>query len=196
MQNDIIMGLYNRPETVFTLNEISQIFPAISYESLRDRLYYFSKIGKLKRLHQGLYAKEKYDPLELVNKLYKPSYISLETVLAKEGVTFQYYETIFAMSYLKREIKIDNLNIYYRQIKKEVLLNPAGVEEKTGYFIAGKERAFLDAIYLYKDYHFDNLGGLDWEKIEDLKKIYKNKAFEKRVKSYYHDYLEEENVKH
>lgn len=196
MKDDIIMDLYKRPETVFTLNEISQIFPTISYESLRDRLYYFNKIGKLKRLRQGLYAKEKYDPLELVNKLYKPSYISLETVLAREGVTFQYYETIFAMSYLKREIKIDNLNIYYRQIKKEVLLNPAGIEEKTGYFIAGKERAFLDAIYLYKDYHFDNLGGLDWKKIENLKKIYKNKAFEKRVKSYYHDYLEEENVKH
>lgn len=196
MKNDIIMGLYNRPETVFDLDEISQIFPRISYESLRDRLYYFSKIGKLKRIRQGLYAKEKYDPLELVNKLYKPSYISLETVLAREGVTFQYYETIFAMSYLSREIKIDNLNIYYRQIKKEVLLNPAGLEEKTGYFIAGKERAFLDAIYLYKNYHFDNLGGLDWKKIENLKKIYKNKAFEKRVKSYYHDYLEEENVKH
>ena len=62
--------------------------------------------------------------------------------------------------------------------------------------MASKERAFLDAVYLYKDYHFDNLGSLDWEKIEDLKKIYKSKAFEKRVNSYYHDYLEEENVKH
>lgn len=196
MKNDIIMGLYNRPETVFSLDEISQIFPAVSYESLRDRLYYFSKIRKLKRIRQGLYAKEKYDPMELVNKLYKPSYISLETVLQKEGVTFQYYETIFAMSYLSREITLENINIRYRQIKREVLLNPAGIEEKTGYFIADKERAFLDAVYLYKDYHFDNLGGLNWEKIEDLKKIYKNKVFEKRVNSYYHDYLEEENVKY
>ena len=127
MNDDIILGLYNRPETVFTLDEISQIFPRISYESLRDRLYYFAKIGKLKRVRQGLYAKEKYDPFELVNKLYKPSYISLETVLAREGVTFQYYETIFAMSYLSREITLENINIRYRQIKKEVLLNPAGI---------------------------------------------------------------------
>ena len=196
MKDDIIMGLYNRPETVFSLDEISQVFPAISYESLRDRLYYFSKIGKLKRIGQGLYAKEEYNPLELVNKLYKPSYISLETVLSREGVTFQYYETIFAMSYLSREITLENIKINYRQIKKEVLLNPAGIEKKTGYFMASKERAFLDSVCLYKDYHFDNLGNLDWKKIEDLKKIYQNKTFEKRVKSYYHDYLEEENVKH
>ena len=187
--------MYSRPETVFTLDEISQLFPGIAYESIRDRLYYFTKVGKLKRLHRGIYAKEAYNPLELANKLYKPSYISLETVLGSGNVVFQYYETIFAVSYLTRTVAINNTSIQYRQIKGEILTNTDGIEQKDGYFIATLERAFLDAIYIYKNYHFDNLGVIDWKKVEGLKKIYKSKAFEKRVEEYYKDYKEDYGIK-
>ena len=57
--------------------------------------------------------------------------------------------------------------------------------------MATLERAFLDAVYLYKNYHFDNLGTIDWEKVAELKKIYKSKAFEKRVEEYYMIYKED-----
>lgn len=184
MNKDLILELYSQPATVFSLNEIAQLFPQISPESLRDRLYYFTKVGKLKRLRQGIYAKENFNPLELVNKLYTPSYVSLETILAREGVVFQYYETIFAVSYLTREVAVNNITIQYRRIARQILVNPAGIEKKGGYYEACSERAFLDAVYLYKDYHFDNLGPINWEKIEDLKKVYHNRAFEKRLKSY------------
>lgn len=185
MNNDLILQLYSRPETVFTMDELAQLFPRISYESLRDRLYYFSKEGKLKRLRQGVYAKRDYNLFELANKIYKPSYISLETVLAKGGVIFQSYETIFLVSYLTRTIKFNGGEITYRKMKDEVLINKAGIEEKTGYFMATLERAFLDAVYVYKNYHFDNLDPIDWEKIKDLKSIYKSKILEKRIEEYY-----------
>ncbi len=191
---DVILKLYGRPETVFTLDEISQLFPDIAYESLRDRLYYFTKVGKLKRPHQGIYAKADYNPLELANKLYKPSYVSLETVLAKGNVVFQYYETIFAVSYLTRTITVNNTSIQYRQIKGEVLTNVEGIEQKDGYFIASLERAFLDAVYIYKNYHFDNLGAIDWQKVKSLKKIYKSRVFEKRVEEYYKDYKKDYGI--
>lgn len=191
MDNDLILQLYSRPESVFTVNEIAQLIPAISYKSLRDRLYYFTKIGKLKRLHRGIYAKKEYNPFELANKVYKPSYISLETVLVKAGVVFQHYETIFLVSYLTRAIKVNSTDIQYRQIKGDVLTNTQGIEQKTGYFIATLERAFLDAVYIYKNYHFDNLGAISWEKVESLKKIYKSKVFEKRAGEYYKIYQEE-----
>lgn len=191
MNDDLILTLYSQPQTVFTLDEISLFFPKVPYENLRSRVRYFTNVGKLKRLHQGVYAKNDYNPLELANKLYKPSYISLETVLAKGGVTFQYYETIFAVSYLTRTVTVNSTNIQYRQIKGDILTNPEGVEQKEGYFIASLERAFLDAVYIYKNYFFDNLGALDWEKINGLKKIYNNKAFEKKVESYYKDYQED-----
>lgn len=191
MNDDLIFHLYKRPETVFTIEEISQLVAGISYESLRDRLYYFSKIGKLKRLRYGIYAKENYNPFELANKVYKPSYISLETVLAKEGIVFQHYERIFAVSYVTRVITIDGVEIQYRQIKKEVLINIDGVEEKTGYFIASPERAFLDALYIYKNYHFDNLGAINWEKAKSLKYIYKSPSLDKRLAQYYKLYRQE-----
>lgn len=195
MNNDVILKLYSKPETVFTLNEITQLFPDIPYESIRDRLYYFTKVGKLKRLHQGIYAKADYNPYELANKLYKPSYISLETVLSAGNVVFQYYETIFAVSYLTRTVTVNNVPVQYRQIKGEILTNTEGIEQKNGYFIATLERAFLDAVYIYKNYHFDNLGAINWERVESLKKIYKSKAFEKRIEGYNKDYKEDYGIK-
>ena len=185
MDKDFVLRLYSRPETVFTVDAVAQLFPGVSGESLRDRLYYFTKAGKILRLRQGIYAKEGYNRLELANKIYTPSYISLETVLAKGGVVFQYYETIFAVSYLTRTVMADKTEIQYRKIRGEVLTNTQGIEAETGYFIATLERAWLDAVYIYKDYHFDNLGAIDWEKVEDLKKIYGSKVFEKRVEEYY-----------
>ncbi len=184
MDTDLILQLYSRPETVFSFSEITQLFPVISCESLRNRLYYFTKVGKLQRLHQGIYAKKEYNPFELANKIYKPSYVSLETVLAKGGVIFQHYETIFLVSYLTRTIRVNSIGIQYRQIKRDILTNTRGIEQKTGHFIATLERAFLDAVYIYKNYHFDNLGTIDWEKVESLKTIYNSKAFEKRVEGY------------
>lgn len=195
MNNDVILTLYSKPQTVFTLDEVSLYFPNIPYENLRSSIRYFTNVGKLKRLHQGIYAKIEYNTWELANKLYTPSYISLETVLARGGVTFQYYETVFVVSYLTREVTLKDINIQYRQIKRGVLTNLEGVEEKEGYFIATLERAFLDAIYIYRNYHFDNLGTIDWEKVGKLKKIYKNKAFEKRVEEYYKDYKEDYGIK-
>ena len=191
MNDDILLQLYSRPESVFTLNEISQLFPNISYENLRDRLYYFTKTGKLQRPRQGIYAKNAFNLSELANKVYTPSYISLETVLANESVVFQHYETIFAVSYLTRTIKIGTATIQYRQIKGDILTNMRGIEQNKGYFIASKERAFLDAIYIYKNYHFDNLGNINWETIDALKKIYKSSVFQKRIAGYYALYREE-----
>lgn len=191
MNNDLVLKLYSRPETVFTMDEISQIFPEISYKKLKDRLYYFTKIGKLKRPQQGIYAKTEFNPLELTNKLYKPSYISLETVLFKGAVVFQYYERVFAVSYLTREVEVGGIKIQYRRLPGDILTNLSGIEAKEGYFIASVERAFLDAVYIYKDYFFDNLGAIDWEKVDELKKIYAGKVFAKRVEEYYKDYKED-----
>lgn len=191
MSNDIILTLYGQPQTVFTLDEISLLFPQIPYGNLRSRIRYFTNKGKLRRLHQGVYAKKEYNPLEVANKVYKPSYISLETVLAKGGVVFQYYETIFVVSYLTRTMVLKDTTIQYRQIKRNILTNLEGIEQREGYFIASLERAFLDAVFIYKNYHFDNLDSIDWEKVEKLKKIYKNRVFEKRVEDYYKNYKED-----
>lgn len=188
---DIILELYQRPQTIFTFKEISLMFKDLSYQSLKDRLSYAVRAKKILRLRKGVYAKMDFNFYELANKLYTPSYISLETVLKKEGIIFQEYKTVFVISYLTRKIAINQRSIFYRKIKNEILLEKEGIIEENNYFIAIKERAFLDALFLYKNYHFDNLQPLNWEKIHRLKKIYQSRALEKRVKEYYQIYQKE-----
>lgn len=195
MKKDLILEIYSKPQTVFQIEELAQIFPEISSGNLRRRLHYFVKAGKLRSPRRGIYAKNIYELLELANKIYAPSYISFETVLLKEGIVFQYYETIFVASYLSRDLIVDGHKISYRQISEPALSNKSGIEERSGYFIATKERAFLDAVFLYKDYYFDNLSGLNWKRVFELAPIYKSKALANRVREYYKHYQEEYGTK-
>lgn len=188
MPKNFILEIYKKPQTIFPFKEISLLFPQLSYKNLKNKVSYFVRVGKLKRIRKGVYAKDSFNFLELANKIYTPSYISFETVLEKEGIVFQKYQTIFVASYLSRRIKVGEQEIFYRKIKNEILLNNSGVQEKNFYFMASKERAFLDAVFLYKDYHFDNLGPLNWDIIEEIKKIYSSRLLEKRVAQYYKIY--------
>ncbi len=186
--HNLILQLYSKPQTIFTLGEISLFLPDIPYKNLKSSISYFVKEKKIKRLRSGIYAKNEYSPLELANKIYTPSYISLETVSKQAGVILQVYETIFAISYLSRKILVNGHHIFYRKIKDEILLNSYGIVEKDNYFIATPERAFLDTVMLCGNYHFDNLAPLNWEKIFKLQKIYNNKVLEKRINKYYVEY--------
>ena len=191
MKNELLISLYKRPETVFPLKDISILFPKISYDNLKERMSYFAEKGGIKKIRRGVYGKDDYDVLELANKLYSPSYVSLETVLAKEGIIFQYYREIFLMSYLSRSLTVAGNDLRYRKIRDEILFNHKGIKRINQAEVATKERAFLDAVFLYRDYHFDNLRPLDWEKIEELKVIYQSKIFNKRLNDYYQIYKEE-----
>lgn len=184
MKNELLLSLYKQPVSVFTVADIHLLLPEISYKNLKAQLSYLKTTGGLKRLCRGIYAKEKYDVFELANKLYSPSYISLETVLRQAGIIFQYYERIFVASYLTRTIEVDGKTIEYRRLKKEILLNREGVENIKEAAVASPERAFLDAVYIYKNYHFDNLNGLDWDKVNRLKNIYHSRVLLKRVEDY------------
>lgn len=190
-KTDFLLEIYKKDQSVFTLSEIALLFPQISYPNLKRKISYYVKVGKILRLRKGIYGKENFEPLELANKIYTPSYISFETVLKKEGIVFQETSGIFVASYLTRRIKCAGLEIFYRKIKNEILTNLKGIEKKEGYFIATKERAFLDAVFVYKDYYFDNISSLNWEIVFDLLKIYKNRALEKRISQYLKIYKEE-----
>ena len=186
MQKSDILSLFRSGNTVFSFKDVSLIWGETRANLARRRLNYYIKKGDLYPIRRGFYAKDKnYDKFELATKIYTPSYISLETVLAKEGIVFQYYERIFVMTYLTREIKCDDQTYSFKKIKNSILTNHLGIERKENYFIAVKERAFLDVIYLYKDYYFDNLSNLNWDEVFKILSIYDSKKMEKRVKEYY-----------
>lgn len=185
-----LLKIYNSEQTVFSSDEIAILNNEKNLNNFKSKLSYYVKNGSLIRLRKGFFAKnDQYNKKELATKIYKPSYISFETVLREEGLIFQFYETIFIASYLSREIE-NNGRIVYRKLKNEILLNKKGVVAKEGYFQASKERAFLDMIYLHKDYYFDNLKSLDWDVCFELVKLYKNKALKKRLKNYFEKYAQ------
>lgn len=185
MEKASILSILRRENTVFTFKDILLASAETNAPLLKRRINYYVKNKELYPIRRGIYAKDKnYDRLELATKIFIPSYVSLETVLAKEGVVFQQYDRIFVVSYLAREISCDGQKYFFRRIKDMILANPLGVDIKKNYAIATAERAFLDTLYLNKNYHFDNLAPLDPEKCLELLPIYRNQAMAERLKSY------------
>ena len=186
MEKNRISTLLRSENTVFTFKELSLIWNETDARVVKKYAYRSVKMGKLYPIRKGIYAKDKnYDRLELATKIYTPAYISFETVLTKEGIVFQHYDRIFVASYLTREISCDGQTYVFRRIKDAVLANSLGVERRGNYFVASRERALLDTIYLNKNYHFDNLSSIDWDRCFDMISIYDNKAMERRLNSYH-----------
>src|SRR3990172_5430811 len=183
MEKDYLLDLMRSKNTIFTTKDVSLLWQESDVNFVRKKLYRYIKAGKLYSVRKGVYAKDKnYEKYELATKIFTPSYLSFETVLAKAGVVFQFYSQIFVASYLTRELVIDEQAYSLKKIKDPILTNRAGMEAKGNYFIASAERAFLDVVYLNKEYYFDNLSGIDWNKVMEILPIYGgNKRMEAKV---------------
>jgi hypothetical protein len=189
MEKADILSILKSNNTVFSFKEILLASGESNPALLRRRIYSYIKNGQLYGIRRGLYAKDKnYDKLELATKIFIPAYVSFETVLAEAGVTFQHYSQIFVASYQTKEIDCDGQIFSFKKLKTNILNNNSGIENKGFYSIASKERAFLDIVYLNKDYHFDNLSPLDWDKVFAILPLYENKRMTKKVNQYYKDF--------
>ena len=190
MKKNLLKDLLRTDQTVFSFKELLIKLKPTNLENFKSQLSYYVKQGDLYHIRRGLYAKDgNYNRLELATKIFKPSYISFETVLRSAGITFQYYSQIFIASYQSREIICDGQIYIFRTIKSLVLTNSLGIQIHDEYSIASPERAFLDVIYLNKNYHFDNLDPLYWNKVYEILPIYgDNKTMKKRVDNYYNSF--------
>lgn len=186
MEKDYLMELMRSKNTIFTTKDVALLWGESDVNFVRKKMYRYIKTGKLYSVRKGVYAKDKnYEKYELATKIFTPSYISFETVLTKAGVVFQFYGQVFAASYLTREFTIDDQVYVLKKIKDPILTNQTGIEVKENYFIASPERAFLDVVYLNKEYHFDNLSGINWDKVDKILPIYGgNKRMAAKVKKY------------
>lgn len=185
-KGDYLTAMLRSNKTVFSTKDIALLWHDPSTSATRVRLHYYTEKGDLYRIRKGFYSKNRdYNQLELATRIFTPSYVSFETVLAKEGLVFQYYDWIFVASYLDRDITIDGQTYSYRKVKPKLLVNPMGVEHVSETSIASKERAFLDTLYANADYQFDNIGSINWEKVWEILPIYENQRMTRKVKSIY-----------
>lgn len=186
MEKVNLIDILRTDKTVFTFKELMLFTGETNQQLLKRRINYYISTGEFYHIRRGIYAKDKdYNRYELATKIYTPSYISFETVLVKAGIIFQYYSQIFMASYLSREIVCDKQIYIYKKIKPTVLTNHLGIEIANNSIMASAERAFLDTIYLYKEYHFDDLSTLNWDKIFTILPIYENASMAQKVNKYY-----------
>lgn len=185
MRKENLLDIMRLKNTVFTIKDVAMLWNETDVNFVRKKMYRYLKSGKIYSIRKGIYAKDKnYNKHELAGKIFTPSYISFETVLAKAGIVFQFYGQIFVATYLTRELTIDDQVYSFKKIRDSVLTNRIGIEVKDNYFIASPERAFLDVVYLNKEYHFDSLSNIDWNKVMDILPIYGNKRMEMKIKKY------------
>lgn len=185
-RDTIILKALKIDKTVFSFHDLLIRFPQEDVHNFQEKINYYVKTGDLYRIRKGLYALDKnYNKLEVANKIFIPSYISFETVLFSSGLIYQYYKDIFIASYLKRSVEADGQTYVYRKLKMEILVNTSGIILEKAYSIASTERAFLDMLYNEKDFYFDTLLPLKWDKVFEILPIYQNKRLEKRVNKLY-----------
>ncbi len=188
-KGEYLETILRSPQTVFSTEDVALMWREGRREKISNRLNKYVSSGKLVQLRRGLYAKDsQYNPLELATRIYMPSYVSFETVLTIAGINFQYNNSIYIASYVNRELKIGPQTIIYVRMKDYVLRDITGIDHTKGFATATPERAFLDRLYVSKDYHFDNLGGLDWPLVFEILPIYHNKRLARTVNEYHKHY--------
>ena len=186
---DFIYTLYSDERTVFRLKDIAMLTGETKFNSLNMKLNYYVRTGRLQNPRKGLYCKPKYNPQELACRIFTPVYISLEYVLQRAGVIFQYDSRFTMITCLSRELKIEGKIYSYRKIKNELLVSQKGIMQQGNTLtIATPERAFLDMLYLNGAMYFDNLRPLKKELIEAILPVYNSKTLEKRVTKIFNDY--------
>lgn len=175
--------ILNSNRTVFNTQTLSG-FDKPDIENLSKSLSYYVKKGLILNPRRGVYAKPNYSKEEMACSIFRPSYISLEYVLSRAGVTFQYSEDITSVCYLSRTIEIDGNSYSYRKINPMILFNQDGIIQNDNIAIATPERAFLDMIYLSGgQVYFDNLTPLNKNVIDKLLlSIYSSKKMFERTK--------------
>lgn len=184
--DNLIAKLYQSSKTVLTTKDLALIWEETNPVNLKNKISYYAKQGALRRLTRGVFAKEQqYDPKELATSIYVPSYISFETMLREAGIIFQHYDTMFVAGPWSFTKTIDGHRFTFRKLKNDVLFSPAGIKNEAAYGIATPERAFLDMLYLFPNYYFDNLKSLKWDICFELVAIYHNQQLVKRLRKYH-----------
>ena len=183
---NILLAIARSPKTVFTMQSLMMLSGIYDRRALTNTLYYYRKKGLIDSPRAGIYVKENYDEREMACALSYPSYLSLQYVLSRAGVVFQYSEAVTCVSAVSREITVDGKTYLFRRIKPELWAAQRGIEQYGGFCMACPERALLDMMYLYPEMEFfDRTERLSPALLLSLSMEYGNRRLERRIKEIY-----------
>lgn len=181
-QKNVLEVILNSTRSVFNVQSLRMLTECEDSQKLTKSLHYYVKEGKISNPRRGIYTKATYDEREMACSLFRPAYISLEYVLQRAGVVFQYDDTITCVSYLNRIAEVDEKIYQFRIINPELWIGMEGIGQNDNILIATPERAFLDMVYLSAgNCYFDNLHPLNKTKVRQLLPLYQSKVLTERV---------------
>jgi predicted transcriptional regulator of viral defense system len=136
---------------IFNANDIRSLF-GVSTVAISALLYRYKKQGFILQLKKGFYVFPDALPPDVyvANKIYTPSYISLEFALSYHGVIPEtVYEITSVTTKATRRFETLGKVFSYRKIKKDAYTGYEIQKQKgLSFNIANAEKAFVDTNYL------------------------------------------------
>ena len=185
--------LTNKHMLVFSPLEFMRTFE-VTKSAANFFINYHLKTGLFIKLRNGLYALKTRPPseLEIANRLYGPSYVSLEYAMMFYSII---PDTVYSVTSVNtkssREFVIDNIRYAYSKIKKNAfkgyLRKPM---DDNIVLIADPEKAFVDYLYfvdLGQKVVYDRIDAskLSKNKLIGYAKLFKRKSLVKLVNKIY-----------
>ena len=139
---------------VFSYRDVLSFFPKEKKESVKTMLYRWKSKGWIYTLKKGLYELTypndfTIPDLFVANKLYSPSYVSLETALSNYSIIPEVSMAVTSIT-TKPTRKFNNKHGFflYRTVRPEIYTGYF-VEKERGFniFMAEPEKAVIDFIY-------------------------------------------------
>ena len=192
-----------RPLLAFNLNDVRKIDPAFH----RQQLHYWTTQGLVARLGGGYYRLAEQHVNEayrfmLSNRMYAPSYVSLESALAFHQVIPETALTVTGVSSRKTRLVTGEAGRFsYRSVRPEYMFGYTVVaaEGPVKFSMAVLEKAVLDHLYLNpgilseedlegQRWNRDSLKQMDPETVAGYLRVFNSRALAWRV-SILEDYI-------
>lgn len=156
---------------IFTVFDVEKYFSSENAHSIHTQLSRFAKKRLLTQIKRGLYCfeKAKVDEFVLANRLYQPSYISLESALEFYGMIPDVPQAVTSIN-LTTYKKLTNEfgRFYYSKIKQQLFFGYTKVKSPHSdeyILIAHPEKSLLDYFYIRRIRKISDLR-LNWSHLD------------------------------
>jgi len=145
---DLVKRLARFDKAFWSVADLEKVLGFRNRKSLLVALHRLSASGVLDRVRRGYYrvSTRPADEAALANILYRPSYLSFESALARHGVLSQIPQAMtFATTRRSKRMTINGREAEFRQIRKDLFF---GYKLEGGLFVAEPEKALVDELYM------------------------------------------------
>ncbi len=187
-----------KPYVVFSLKDVEKLYPSFD----RRRLVEWQEKGYIIKIKNGHYCFSELDKTEsllyaVANKIYKPSYVSLESALGYYGFIPEGVFICTSVTSKNRRNYENALGTFlYQEIKPALFFGYTLIEKDNASFkIAEPEKALLDFFYLRKPKDIEEIKALrlnipliherlDFEKLSAYQSLIDNKKLDQRINQF------------